>query len=168
VTFVGSAKLGMPENALLAFALGCDMVNVGREAMLAIGCIQAQRCHTDRCPTGVTTHSAWLQRGLDPHLKSVRLASYLVGLRAEIVNLARTCGVPHPAFTVCEHFELLDGERCVPAAERFGYPPGRGLPSADDLDDLCELLEELSESAPHASEERRVPTEPGEPSFLPS
>ena len=34
------------------FALGCDMVNVAREAMLAIGCIQAQKCHTDTCPTG--------------------------------------------------------------------------------------------------------------------
>ena len=46
VIFIGSGKLGFPANALLAFALGCDMINVGREAMMAIGCIQAQRCHT--------------------------------------------------------------------------------------------------------------------------
>ncbi|MDN5854527.1 MAG: FMN-binding glutamate synthase family protein, partial [Actinomycetia bacterium] len=52
VTFIGSGKLGMPDNAVVAFALGCDMVNVAREAMLAIGCIQSQRCHTDKCPTG--------------------------------------------------------------------------------------------------------------------
>ena len=37
VAFVGSGKLGLPENAIVAFALGCDMVNVGREAMLAVG-----------------------------------------------------------------------------------------------------------------------------------
>ena len=42
----------------MAFALGADMVNVGREAMLAIGCIQSQRCHTDHCPTGVATQNA--------------------------------------------------------------------------------------------------------------
>ena len=39
VTFVGSGKLGLPENALLAMALGCDLVNVGRTAMFAIGCV---------------------------------------------------------------------------------------------------------------------------------
>ena len=57
VVFIGSGKLGIPENALLALAMGCDMINVGRTAMFAIGCIQAQRCHTGRCPTGVATQS---------------------------------------------------------------------------------------------------------------
>jgi glutamate synthase domain-containing protein 2 len=42
------------------------MVNVAREAMLSIGCIQAQKCHTDTCPTGVATQNAWLTRGSDP------------------------------------------------------------------------------------------------------
>ena len=46
IVFAGSGKLGFPENAMFAFGLGCDMVHVGREAMMAIGCIQAQRCHT--------------------------------------------------------------------------------------------------------------------------
>ena len=35
IVFIGSGKLGFPETALLAFGLGCDMINVGREAMLA-------------------------------------------------------------------------------------------------------------------------------------
>src|SRR3712207_7871367 len=42
VVFAGGGKLGLPDNAVVAFALGCDLVNVAREAMLAIGCIQAQ------------------------------------------------------------------------------------------------------------------------------
>ena len=37
VVFVGGGRLGLPDSALFAFALGCDMVHVGREAMLAIG-----------------------------------------------------------------------------------------------------------------------------------
>ncbi|MFW2335534.1 glutamate synthase-related protein, partial [Ilumatobacter sp.] len=45
VVFIGSGKLGFPHEATIAFGLGCDMINVAREAMLAIGCIQAQRCH---------------------------------------------------------------------------------------------------------------------------
>ncbi|GAB3840207.1 hypothetical protein GCM10029963_08430 [Micromonospora andamanensis] len=67
VVFIGSGKLGLPDNAVVAFALGCDMVAVGREAMLAIGCIQAQKCHTDTCPTGVATQNAWLTRGWTRH-----------------------------------------------------------------------------------------------------
>ena len=63
IVFIGSGRLGFPESSLFAFALGCDMVNVAREAMLAVGCIQAQRCHTGHCPTGVATQSAWLMRG---------------------------------------------------------------------------------------------------------
>ena len=78
VVFIGSGKLGFPEAALLAFALGCDMINVGREAMMAIGCIQAQQCHTNHCPTGVATQNPWLVRGLDPTLKAARLANYIV------------------------------------------------------------------------------------------
>ena len=88
VMFIGAGKLGLPDNAVVAFALGADMVNVGREAMLAIGCIQAQKCHTDRCPTGVATQNPWLARGLDPALKSVRCANYVRTLRRDLLKLA--------------------------------------------------------------------------------
>jgi len=131
LVFLGAGKLGLPEHALLAFALGCDGVNVGREAMLAIGCIQAQRCHTGRCPTGVATQSAWRQRGLDPTDKAVRCAGYLVGLRHELGRLSRACGVAHPAEVTLEHLEILDGHfGSRPAREVFGYRAGWGSPGA--------------------------------------
>ena len=94
VVFAGSGKLGFPQNALLAFAMGCDMINVGREAMIAIGCIQAQRCHTNHCPNGVATQSRWLAGGLDPRSKAVRVATYIVALRKDLLRLACACGVP--------------------------------------------------------------------------
>ena len=96
VVFIGAGKLGLPDNAVVAFALGCDMVNVAREAMLAIGCIQAQKCHTDTCPTGVATQNAWLARGLDPSSKSVRVANYIKTLRRDLLKVAEACGVEHP------------------------------------------------------------------------
>jgi len=133
VVFIGSGKLGFPETGLLALALGCDLINVAREAMLAIGCIQAQRCHTGRCPTGVTTQNAWLMRGLDPTFKSARLANYITSLRMELLQLAHACGYEHPALVPLEHFEILDdrfGSR--PAREVFGYAAGWGLPRADE------------------------------------
>ena len=109
VVFVGSGKLGLPENAVVAFALGADLVNVGREAMLAVGCIQAQKCHTDHCPTGVATQNPWLARGLDPTLKSVRCANYIRTLRRDLLKLAEATGVEHPGLIGCRSVEILTG-----------------------------------------------------------
>ncbi|HET6449379.1 MAG TPA: glutamate synthase-related protein [Conexibacter sp.] len=129
VVFVGSGKLGFPDAALCALALGADMVNVGREAMMAIGCIQAQRCHTGRCPTGVATQNAWLTGGLDPQLKAVRHATYVRALRGELLALARTCGVAHPALVDPDRLEIV-GQRfaSAPLHEVFDYEPGWAVP----------------------------------------
>ena len=141
VVFIGSGKLGLPENALLALALGCDMINVARKAMLSIGCIQAQRCHTGRCPTGVATQSAWLQRGLDPALKSVRCANYLATLRFELLCLARACGYPHPALVPLDAVELLDVDlKSVNVGELFDYRPDWGMPGPADIEAITTLM----------------------------
>jgi hypothetical protein len=134
---IGSGKLGLPETALFAFGLGCDMIAVAREAMLAIGCIQAQRCHTGHCPAGVATQNHWLASGLDPALKSVRLANYLITLRKELTRLSHACGVAHPALVTTDHFEILDGWYSSATVEDlFGYPYGLGLPSTTDQHDI--------------------------------
>ena len=138
VAFVGSGKLGLPGTGLLAMALGCDLVNVGREAMLSIGCIQAQRCHTGRCPTGVATQVPWLVRGLDPDLKSARCANYVVALRRELLRLALACGHAHPAAVDLDSIELVDQAGARPARERFDYRPGWGTPT--DLADVADLV----------------------------
>ncbi|MHC5024241.1 MAG: glutamate synthase-related protein [Planctomycetota bacterium] len=150
VVFIGSGRLGFPESALLAFALGCDMVNVAREAMLAIGCIQAQRCHTNHCPTGVATQSPWLMRGLDPALKSARLANYIVTLRKEILRVCRACGVPHPAFITGDHLEILDGHFGSAAIhDVFGHDHDWGLPSASDAETIRGIMAGVAtDSAP--------------------
>ena len=122
VVFMGAGKLGLPDSALLAFGLGCDMINVGREAMLAIGCIQAQRCHTGHCPAGVATQNRWLARGLDPTHKASRLANYVITLRKELLQLSRACGVTHPAQVSLDNFEILDDRfGTTSAREQFGY-----------------------------------------------
>jgi glutamate synthase domain-containing protein 2 len=125
VVFIGGGRLGFPDAALFAFALGCDMVSVAREAMISIGCIQAQRCHTGRCPSGVATQSRWLMHGLDALLKSSHVASYICALRAETLALSRSCGEVHPALVGPEHIEVVS-ERYSSASltEVFGYHPG--------------------------------------------
>lgn len=142
VFFVGSGRLGIPERAMLAMALGCDTINVGREAMMAAGCIQAQRCHTGRCPTGVATQSPWLQRGLDPTEKRVRVARYVSSLRTEVAKLTRASGHVHPAFVTLDQLEFLDGGgRSRRADLVFEYEPGMGRPSTQDLDDITVVME---------------------------
>ncbi len=141
VVFVGSGRLGFPDSALFAFALGCDLINVGREAMMAIGCIQAQRCHTGRCPTGVTTQSRWLMHGLDPQLKSSRAANYLVTLRAEILALARSCGVAHPALVTPAHIEIVSARYgSAPLQDVFHYEPDWPLLSSERRAQLERLI----------------------------
>lgn len=132
VVFIGSGRLGFPEQGLLALALGCDMINVAREAMLAIGCIQAQQCHTGHCPTGVATQNAWLVRGLDPTLKSARLANYLMTLRKELLQLANACGELHPGLVTLDRLAILDGFSAKSAREVFGYEADWGLPSEEE------------------------------------
>ena len=123
VVWNGSGKLGFPQSALLAFGLGCDLISMAREPMLAIGCIQAQRCHSGHCPTGVATQSKWLVRGLDPTDKSARLANYVMTLRKELLGLSRACGVPHPSQITLDHLEILNGELgSRNARQTFGYP----------------------------------------------
>lgn len=141
IAFVGAGKLGIAENALLAFALGCDAVNVGREAMMAVGCIQAQRCHTGNCPTGVATQRAWRARGLVPEDKGPRAARYVAGLRREILRVSRTCGHAHPAFVTCDDFVIVDDKfGASSAAEVFGYEKGWGLPAPEDLEAVRALM----------------------------
>ena len=152
VTFIGGGKLGLPDNAIVAFALGCDMVNVAREAMLAIGCIQAQKCHTDTCPTGVATQNAWLAHGLDPQLKSVRAANYIKTLRRDLMKVAEACGVEHPGLIDVDSVEILDGRTASTSLrDVYGYRPEWGLPSTEDRAAIIDFMtshEQQGGSAP--------------------
>ncbi len=96
IVFVGSGKLGFPAKAAMAFAMGVDCINVAREAMMSIGCIQAQICHTNRCPAGIATQSKWKQNGIDIPLKSERLAQYFKTFRKEFLEITHAAGYEHP------------------------------------------------------------------------
>ncbi|APY09506.1 FMN-binding glutamate synthase family protein [Winogradskyella sp. J14-2] len=96
IVFIGSGKLGFPAKAAMAFAMGVDCINVAREAMMSIGCIQAQICHTNRCPAGVATQKKWLQTGINVPLKSERLAQYFKTFRKELMEITHAAGYEHP------------------------------------------------------------------------
>ena len=109
VVWLGSGKLGFPDRAVVALAMGCDLILVAREAMISIGCIQAQKCHTGHCPAGVATHHPWLQAGLDVELKAVRMRRYLQTFRKELRALAHAAGYQHPGQFTGDDIEFSTG-----------------------------------------------------------
>lgn len=123
IVFIGSGKLGLPEKAIMAFAMGVDMINVAREAMMSIGCIQAQKCHTNTCPVGIATNNKWLESGLNPELKSVRFYNYLKTINKEILELSHACGYEHPSQFTMEDIEISmgDNNRTIPLSQAYGY-----------------------------------------------
>jgi len=122
IVWIGSGKLGFPDRAVVAFAMGCDMINIARETMMSIGCIQAQKCHTGHCPAGVATHDKWLQGGLDVDLKKVRAARYLQSFRKELLTLAHAAGYRHPVLFTGDDVEFSSGvNKFTSLQDMFGY-----------------------------------------------
>jgi len=94
IKVIASGKLINPTMVAWALAMGADFIVSARGYLFSLGCIQSMRCHTDRCPTGITTHNKRLQSGLDPAIKSNRVASYHDNLVKEVSLIAHSCGVP--------------------------------------------------------------------------
>jgi tetrahydromethanopterin S-methyltransferase subunit H len=89
----------------------------------------------------VATQNAWLSRGLDPALKSVRAANYVKTLRRDLLKVAEACGVEHPGLIDTGSVEIIDGRTAsTPLAEVYGYRPGWGMPSAADQAELVRLM----------------------------
>lgn len=144
VVFITSGRLGLPDHAMVAFGLGADMINVAREAMLAVGCLQTQKCHTGTCPTGVATQNPWLARSLDPEDKASRVTGYITTLRRDLLKVAEAAGVPHPALIDPDDIEVLRGaDRPETLRETYGYEPGWGQPSAEDREEIVRIMAEL-------------------------
>lgn len=94
ITFIGSAKIGLPAEAIKAFALGVDMIGMAREILIAGGCIQAQKCHTGGCPTLIATNKH--QHLYNVEDKSQRVGNFVKALRKDILEITHALGYEHP------------------------------------------------------------------------
>jgi glutamate synthase domain-containing protein 2 len=104
---VASGKLATPARAAWALCTGADFINTARGFMFALGCIQAMRCHTNTCPTGITTHNKRLQNGLVVAEKYIRVAHYAENMNHELEMIAHACGLRHPRELRREHVRLV-------------------------------------------------------------
>jgi len=76
IPVIASGKVFTSFDLLSKLAMGADLCNSARGMMLALGCIQALRCNTNQCPTGVATTDKSLWRGLHVPSKAERVANY--------------------------------------------------------------------------------------------
>src|ERR1700722_2791551 len=103
-------KLGASGKIISAFdiaramALGADWCNSARGFMFALGCIQSQSCHTDKCPTGVTTQDKVRQRALVVPDKAERVFNFQRATLEALAELVAAAGLDHPTQFSPAHF----------------------------------------------------------------
>ncbi|MDA8354570.1 MAG: FMN-binding glutamate synthase family protein [Firmicutes bacterium] len=108
VKLIASGKLVTPDRIAVALAMGADLVNIARGFMMSVGCIQALVCHTNRCPVGVATTDASLQKALVVEEKSYRVCNYLISLREGLYNIAAAAGIDTPTQFERKHIVFKD------------------------------------------------------------
>ncbi|MEZ5544282.1 MAG: FMN-binding glutamate synthase family protein [Lysobacteraceae bacterium] len=84
-------------------AIGADWCNAARGFMFALGCIQSQSCHTDKCPTGVATQDKQRQKALDVPDKAARVQRFHEGTLHALSDLLAAAGLSHPDQLGPEH-----------------------------------------------------------------
>ncbi|MBB3189166.1 FMN-binding glutamate synthase family protein [Halomonas cerina] len=93
---IASGKVALGFDMVVKMALGANMCNAARPFMFSVGCIQARRCHTNHCPTGVTTQDPKRSRAVNVEEKSWRVARYHQGTLKAFRDLTGALGVEHP------------------------------------------------------------------------
>ena len=121
IRVVASGKLVTSARAAWALCVGADFINTARGFMFSLGCIQALRCQTNTCPTGITTHSTRLQRALVVEEKYLRVANYANNMNREIDMIAHSCGVRHARELRREHVRIVQAN-CQSIALNMIYP----------------------------------------------
>ena len=121
IRVICSGKLITPAEVAWAYCTGADFVASARGFLFSLGCIQSMKCNKNTCPTGITTHDARLQKGLDPEVKSVRVKNYVDKIRYGTGIIAHSCGVAHPR-ALARHHCLIVQPDTTPVALDALYP----------------------------------------------
>jgi glutamate synthase domain-containing protein 2 len=105
-----------------AHALGADWCNAARGFMFAVGCIQAQTCHTGHCPTGVATQDPARQRAIVVSDKAERVANFHRETVKSLAELLAAAGLKSPAELRPHHiFRRVGDGRILTFAEQFPF-----------------------------------------------
>lgn len=133
-------KLGASGKIISAFdianimAMGADWVNSARGFMFAVGCIQAQSCHTNQCPVGVATQDFNRQQALNVPNKAERVYNFHRNTLKALAELLASAGLQHPADIRPHHLAQRVNEREIKnyAQLHFWMPEGELLRTEHD------------------------------------
>ena len=112
-------KLGCAGKVVSAFdiarmlALGADWCNSARGFMFALGCIQAQACHTGQCPTGVTTQDPQREKALVVPTKAERVHLFHQNTLIALKELTQAAGLTDPSQITASHIVRRTSEQSV-------------------------------------------------------
>jgi glutamate synthase domain-containing protein 2 len=98
-----SGKVISAFDVVRAMAIGADWCNSARGFMFALGCIQAQTCHTGQCPTGVTTQDPIRQQALVVPDKAERVYNFHQQTLHALQALVQAAGLQHPSDITADH-----------------------------------------------------------------
>ena len=145
-------------------ALGADFCNSARGFMFAIGCIQAQSCHTNKCPVGIAT-----QDKLEPVDKSQRVARFHRNTLHALGELASAAGLDHPIDFLPYHLMFRqEASSFIDGNEMFAYVPEGFLLASERHPDLSEWHDRWDRASaqtfdppmiPHGPFSRNLPTQ---------
>ena len=129
-----SGKIVTAFDIARAMALGADWCNSARAFMFALGCLQSLSCHTDRCPTGVSSQDPARARSLDVPDKTDRVYSFHRATLMALAELTAAVGLEHPNEFRPEHFcRRVSAHEVATFAELYPAPaPGSFL--SGDID----------------------------------
>lgn len=142
IRLIATGKVMTGFNILEKLAMGADLCASARGMMLSLGCIQAYRCNTNKCPTGVATNNARLAAGLNVEDKGERVASFHRETITAIKDLIGAMGLHSPAEVDMTHISCRHEGKILT---------------------LAELYEKTMELSAHEEHDRQVKAQ-GEPS----
>lgn len=122
IKIIASGKVSTGFEIVKNLSLGADMCNSARAMMLALGCIQALECNTNKCPTGVATQDPNLVRGLDVDNKTARVNNFHHETVKSAVELMSASGIDHPRKLHRSHiYRRISASQIQTYAEMYPY-----------------------------------------------
>lgn len=122
IKVIASGKLVHSAKVAWALCAGADFIVSARGFMFALGCVQSMQCHKDTCPTGITTHSKYRQRGLVVADKAERVKEYAHWMNFEVNAIAHSCGLGNSREFKREHIRVVQAPGVsLPLDEIFPY-----------------------------------------------
>lgn len=124
VRLIASGKIYSGVGLAQNMAIGADCCTVARAFLFSIGCIQAQRCHTDTCPTGITTQDKWRQRGLVVDVQGERAARFHEKTLDSLADIIAAAGLTHPGDLQPHHLmHRVDVNNARPIDSNYPFLP---------------------------------------------